>query len=32
MPFIFWDMMSAWSTEFIETYLIHAMNALEAMP
>ena len=32
MPFIFWDMMSVWSTEFIEMYLIHAMNALEAMP
>ena len=32
LPFIFWDMMSAWSTEFIQTYLVHAMNMLEASP
>ena len=29
LPFIFWDMMSAWSTEFVQTYLVHAMNMLE---
>ncbi len=32
LPFIFWDMMSVWSTDFIQTYLVAAMNALEASP
>jgi len=32
LPFIFWDMMSDWSTEFMLETLIHAMNSQGVKP